>query len=38
MEQTRQIKLFPFYDFYAEIINGLRDEETVLTEKKYTSK
>ena len=26
MEQTRQIKQFPFYDFYAEILNGLNDE------------
>ena len=29
MEQIRQIKQFPFYDFYAEILNGLNDEETV---------
>ena len=27
MEQTSQIKQFPFYDFYAEILNGLKDEE-----------
>ena len=26
MEQTRQIKQFPFYDFYAEILNGLNEE------------
>ena len=26
MEQTRQIKQFQFYDFYAEILNGLNDE------------
>ena len=26
MEQTRQIKQFQFYDFYAEILNGLTDE------------
>ena len=26
MEQTRQIKQFQFYDFYAEIISGLNDE------------
>ncbi len=26
MEQTRQIKQFPFYDFYAEILGGLSDE------------
>lgn len=27
MEQRRQIKQLPFYDFYAEILNGLKDEE-----------
>ena len=27
MEQTRQNKHFPFYDFYAEILRGLTDEE-----------
>ena len=27
MEQTRQNKQFPFYDFYAEILRGLTDEE-----------
>ena len=27
MGQTRQIKQFPFYDFYAEILSGLKDEE-----------
>ena len=26
MEQTRQIKQFQFYDFYAEILSGLNDE------------
>ena len=26
MEQTRQIQQFQFYDFYAEILNGLNDE------------
>ena len=26
MEQIRQIKQFQFYDFYAEILNGLTDE------------
>ena len=26
MEQTRQIKQFQFYDFYAEILNGLNDK------------
>ncbi|MBR1675710.1 MAG: hypothetical protein IJ706_00150 [Clostridia bacterium] len=26
MEQARQIKQFQFYDFYAEILNGLNDE------------
>ena len=26
MEQTRKITQFPFYDFYAEILNGLNDE------------
>ena len=27
MEQTGQIKQFPFYDFYAEILSGITDEE-----------
>ena len=27
MEQTRQNKHFPFYEFYAEILRGLTDEE-----------
>ena len=27
MEQTKQIKQFQFYDFYAEILSGLNDEE-----------
>ena len=34
MEQTRQINEFPFYDFYAEILNGLTDKETGRMAKK----